>query len=758
MAVTDLGGTAAGLGCSAAGTLEMPETGASGRATPTPEGAIHLDLRGADLAALDGIDEEQIARLARVVRGLAFTAVDGAKSGHPGGSSSKAEMVLALVASGVFGFDATRPKHPGRDRLVWSAGHCSPLFHALVALVYEALRRRGVVLTEAARAAAEYPEDLARFRRYPGPGGHVESALALADVSTGSSGHGFSMGLGLAALERSCGLPAKVFVIGGDAETEEGMSYEARNLASRLGLANLVVALDYNNYGIDGPITEVLPVPYLSHWSAFGWNVIEAGGHNVRELVQAYAQAVQGFGNGRPTLILCHTVKGVHYGRLEGTADSHGTPLAHVEYVQIMQALGFPVTPEEGHTAEDIQAVLAGLGAAETEYLNARLEAARARIPAEPALVELMQHTLGDRPLADYTTIRRPDALPPELVFKEGSGVPTRKATEAWFEWVMRQTPFFYVGSGDLAKSILTGKAEQVSGLMSADNPLGRGIRFGIAEQNMAMMSVAMAGDTLPGGFRPMTAFASYGVFSVMMANAVRMGLINSDVNPAARAFFILLAAHDGPETGEDGPTHHGLFWMSLYTAYPGIKVYKPLDANEAIEMLFHAAARGEPVAFSVVRPNVPVFRRGNGVPPAREAVNGAYVFKPYAGNGKRKLALAVAGGQVLANVLAAVPEFERDADIKVIAVTSPELFEELRATDPSKADAILSDEERATLLAFHNGWRGFLYPFLMSGDYDRRSFGIDRFLRSGRPDELYAAAGFDRTGIQEKIAARLKL
>ena len=751
MAVTD-------LDRSAAGTLEMPETAAGGRALPTPEGAMHLDLRGADLAALDGIDEEQVARLARVVRGLTFTAVDGAKSGHPGGSSSKAEMVLALVASGVFGFDATRPKHPGRDRLVWSAGHCSPLFHALVTLVYEALRRRGVVLTEDARAAAEYPEDLARFRRYPGPGGHVESELALADVSTGSSGHGFSMGLGLAALERSCGLPAKVFVIGGDAETEEGMSYEARNLASRLGLANLVVALDYNNYGIDGPITEVLPVPYLSHWSAFGWNVIEAGGHNVRELVHAYAQAVQGFGNGRPTVILCHTVKGVHYGRLEGTADSHGTPLAHSEYVQIMQALGFPVTPEEGHTAEDIQAVLAGLGAAETEYLNARLDIARARIPAESALVELMQHTLGDRPLADYTTIRRPDVLPPELVFKEGSGVPTRKATEAWFEWVMRQTPFFYVGAGDLAKSILTGKAEQVSGLMSPDNPLGRGIRFGIAEQNMAMMSVAMAGDTLPGGFRPMTAFASYGVFSVMMANAVRMGLINSDVNPAARAFFILLAAHDGPETGEDGPTHHGLFWMSLYTAYPGIKVYKPLDANEAIEMLFHAAARGEPVVFSVVRPNVPVFRRGDGVPPAREAVNGAYVFKPYAGNGKRKLALAVAGGQVLANVLAAVPDFEREADIKIIAVTSPELFEELRATDPRKADAILSDEERTTLLAFHNGWKGFLYPFLLSGDYVRRSFGIDRFLRSGRPDELYAAAGFDAAGIQEKIVARLKL
>ena len=73
------------------------------------------------------------------------------------------------------------------------------------------------------------------------------------------------------------------------------------------------------------------------------------------------------------------------------------------------------------------------------------------------------------------------------------------------------------------------------------------------------------------------------------------MTLINSDLNPAAKAFFVVLAAHDGPETGEDGPTHHGLFWMSLFTAYPGIKVYKPLDANEAVEMPFgDAVPRGE--------------------------------------------------------------------------------------------------------------------------------------------------------------------
>jgi transketolase len=319
----------------------------------------------------------------------------------------------------------------------------------------------------------------------------------------------------------------------------------------------------------------------------------------------------------------------------------------------------------------------------------------------------------------------------------------------------MKQTGFFYTGAGDLAKSILTGKAEQVYGLMSRANPLGRGIRFGIAEQNMAMMCVTMAGDTLPGGFRPMTAFASYGVFSVMMANAVRMALIGNEVNPDGRGFFILLAAHDGPETGEDGPTHHGLFWMSLYSAYPGIKVYKPLDANEAVEMLFHAARRGEPVAFSVVRPPVPVFARGDGVPAAREAVNGAYVFRPFANNGKRKQTLVVCGGQMMANVLAALPEFEGDLDFKVVAVTSPELFEELRRDDPARAERVFSSEDRAQALAFHSGWKGFLYPFLLPPDYEQRAFGMDRFLRSGRPGELYAWAGFDPAGIREKIARR---
>ena len=123
-------------------------------------------------------------------------------------------------------------------------------------------------------------------------------------------------------------------------------------------------------------------------------------------------------------------------------------------------------------------------------------------------------------------------------------------------------------------------------------------------------------------------------------------------------------------------------------------------------------------MAFSCTRPGTPVLKRGDGVPEAREAIH---------------------GGQVMHNV-------------KIVAVTSPQLYEELRRSAPAKAAAILSDEERQYVVALHNGWPGFLYPFVMPGDYQSRVFGMDRFSRSGKPDEIYRNAGFDCEGLRKKI------
>jgi len=715
------------------------------------KGAEYINLQ--EFAVdLNGINVERLQKLAKIMRGLMFCALEASHSGHPGGSSSKTEQLLSLVLGGAMAFDPLNPKNPGRDRVVWSAGHCSPGLYGCLALIYECLRRSGRQFSKAV-VRPVFPEDLLRFRHHDGPQGHIENYYPLSDLATGASGHGFPAAGGMALVHKSCGLNTKVWTFMGDAESEEGMTYEARNILSTMGINNQVVFLDYNHFGIDGPIEEVISTPYINHWLGLGWNVIEVNGHEFSELITASHLAAQGFENNLPTMVLAHGIKGKFYGAKENTAASHGSPAKHDEYVQIMKDLGFDIAGEADNVMADIEKVLEDLDEDDIKYVVDRLEKSAEKIKPEAELVEKMKTTLPNRPLVKPTSIRRPEVLPDELKFTEGENIATRKASQNFYKWLIEKTAFFYAGSGDLSCSILTKAAEDVYGIINKDNPLGRGVRFGIAEQNMSMMYSALTQDTLPGGFQPVSVFSSYGVFTSMMGNCVRMSLIGNHLMPEKKGFFIMQAAHDGPETGEDGPTHQGLYWMSLYNAYPGIKVYKPMDANETIEMLFYALEKGEPIALSVMRPNTPVLKRGDGVPPAREAVNGAYVYRQFKNNGNKKVVLAIAGVQTLLNTLEALPELEaQNLDVKIIAVTSPELFEDLRKNNPQKAQEVLSDEERELVITLHNGWAGFLYPFMLPASYDCKAIGIHTFLKSGNVEEVYKLAGLTAGDIRDKI------
>lgn len=717
------------------------------------KGGDYLNLQGLELADLDGIDVPRLEKLASIMRGLMFSAIEAGQSGHPGGSSAKTEQFLAMVLGGSMAFDPINPKHPSRDRVVWSAGHCSPGLYGALSLIYESLRRVGRQFSPAV-VKPIFPEDLVRFRHADGPQGHIENYYPLSDLASGSSGHGFPAAGAMAMVHRSCGLDTKVWVMMGDAESEEGMTYEARNIIATTGTKNLIVSLDYNHFGIDGDIGEVIGSPYINHWLGLGWNVIEVTGDNFLELIYAYRLASAGFANGSPTVVLSHCIKGKYYGKNENSANSHGSPAKHDEYVSIMKGLGFDIPGEQNKIMADIKKVLEKLTDQDAEYINSRLEVTAQNILSEEKSVEKMEKVLAGRPMMNPRQIKRPETLPAELVFAPGTKVATRKATQAWFKWMMQQSAFFYTGTGDLSKSILTAEAENVYGIINRQNPLGRGIRFGIAEQNMAMMATALTQDVLPGGFQPVSAFSSYAVFTSMMGNAVRMSLIGNHLKPETAGFFIMLAAHDGPETGEDGPTHQGLFWMSLYNAYPGIKVYKPMDANETIEMLFYALEKGEPIALSVTRPDSLVFDRvKDGASDAREAVNGAYIYRPFKNNGQKKIVLAVCGGQVLLNTLATLPEIEAQGfDVKILAVTSPELFEELRVKNPKKANEIFPDEERAITVPIHNGWAGFLYPFILPADYKTRALGIGHYLKSGNLAEVYELAGLTPEDIKNKV------
>ncbi|KKQ27739.1 MAG: transketolase a tkta [Candidatus Magasanikbacteria bacterium GW2011_GWC2_37_14] len=723
------------------------------------KGGEYLNLQGQTLASLPGIDLEKLTEIARIMRGFIFTTVEAARSGHPGGPSAKVEQFLGMVLGGAMAFDALDPKNTGRDRVIWSAGHCSPGLYAGLAVIYEALRKAGINF-DGKKLQAVLPEDLARFRHPDGPQGHIENHNPLTDFGTGPSGHGLSVAGGMAAVHKSCGLKTKFWVFMGDAESEEGMSYEARNLINVIGLDNVIVSLDYNHYGIDGDINEVISSPYINHWLGMGWNVIEIDGHNLLECIYAYKKAAEGFANGSPTVVIAHTIKGKYYGAKENTADSHGSPAKFDEYVAIMKNLGFEVPGVEKEILKDIAVVQNALTPELGSYIAERLVVTKNNLKSEEENIGIMKTTLAGRELVNPTSIKCPVELPAEFVYEPGTKVATRKATQAWFEWLMKQTAFFYAGTGDLSKSILTDKAEKVFGIMSRTNPLGRGVRFGIAEQNMAMWSAGLTVDRLPGGFAPVSIFSSYAVFTSMMTNCVRLTLINNHLDPTHKGFFIMLAAHDGPETGEDGPTHQGMYWMSIFTAYPGIKVYKPLDANETIAMLFYALEKGEPIVLSVSRPDTLVLDRSVGSSKPADANNGAYVFyetKESKENSK-KIVLAVSGSIPMANTMKIVPDLEAQGlSVKVLAVTSPQLFEELRKNNPAKAQEIFADEERAITIPIHNGWKGFLYPFILPADYQERGISIDTYLKSGTSDEVYALAGMMSEDIKNKILNIIK-
>lgn len=715
----------------------------------------YLNLRGAKLSPYKDLDLSRLDHLAKILRGLIFTTVENSQSGHPGGSSSKVEQFLALTLGGSLAFDPADPKHPGRDRVIWSAGHCTPLLYGGQALYYEALRRTGRQFSEAVINCV-LPEHLLRFRRIDGPSGHAESIYPFCDYSTGPSGHGFSAAGGMALSHRASGLATKVWVFMGDAESEEGMTYEARNVLVSAGAENMIVSLDYNHFGIDGPVEEVISAPYLNYWLGLGWNVIEADGHSVNELMYAYALAGK-IKNKRPTAVIAHTRKGRAYGKLENSAASHGTPIAHDEYVALMRKLGFKIAGVEKEAAADMEKVLDYLVESDCDFIEKRMAENAKNLEPESVLIDRMKRALNNRPLVNPREIKRPKKMPAELIFKPGQKMDLRQVAERWFEWLMKQTAFFYAGAGDLSGSTGTKSAEKVYGLISGKNPLGRGLRFGIAEQNMAMMSMGLTQDILPGDFRPVSVFGTYGVFTAMYGHAMHLALVANAVNPNTAGFFVALATHDGPETGEDGPTHQGMYWHALFQNYPGIKVYKPTDANEVIEMLFGALAKGEPIVLALPRGAMPVLSRGHGIPEAAAAVQGAYVYKNFSNNGRKKITLAVSGPTMLKNTDLSFAELEPIFDAKIVVVTSPQLFAELSETNRELARQIIADDERNSLITLHNGSLNFLNEVLLSESAKKRRVGVDSYLKSGRAEEVLRQAGLDVESLAEKIISMFK-
>lgn len=250
---------------------------------------------------------EELERKAHELRIDIVKMIGLAGSGHPGGSLSAIDIITALFFR-IMRHDPQNPRWPDRDRFVLSKGHAAPALYA--ALAHAGYFERDLLWT---------------LRKIGSPlQGHPDKRkLPILEASTGSLGQGLSIGIGIALAGKLDRKNYRVYVLLGDGETQEGQIWEGALFARQHKLDNITAIVDYNKFQLDGPLKDILDIePYRDKWRAFGWEVFEIDGHNMREIVETIERTKEI--KGKPSVVIAHTIKGKGVSFMENNNDFHG--------------------------------------------------------------------------------------------------------------------------------------------------------------------------------------------------------------------------------------------------------------------------------------------------------------------------------------------------------------------------------------------------------------------------------------------------
>lgn len=268
------------------------------------------------------MEKKQLELISKEIRKNIIEMIYHAKSGHPGGSLSIADILTVLYFDEM-NVDPKNPKMQNRDRLVLSKGHAVPA-------LYSVLMEKGFVEKDLINTLRKFNSPLQ---------GHPDmKKLAGIDMSTGSLGQGISAAVGMAISAKISNDSYRVYAIMGDGELQEGQCYEAFMSANHYKLDNLTVFVDKNGLQIDGEVEKVMSLGLLKDkFLSFGFNVIEIDGHNYTEIREAIDNAKET--KGKPTAIICNTIKGKGVSFMENNAGWHGKAPNKEEYENAMKEL-----------------------------------------------------------------------------------------------------------------------------------------------------------------------------------------------------------------------------------------------------------------------------------------------------------------------------------------------------------------------------------------------------------------------------------
>ncbi len=528
------------------------------------------------------------ARQINTIRALAMDAVMRARSGHTGTAMALAPLAHVLFTR-ILRYDAAAPDWPDRDRFILSAGHASMLVYAMAHLV-----GYGVTL-----------DDIRNFRQLGSiTPGHPEYGLTPGvEVTTGPLGQGLANAVGMAMAER--GLRSRLgadlvdhrtFVIVSDGDLMEGISHEAASLAGHQQLGRLVAVYDDNRITIDGSTDLALSDDAARRFEAYGWHVADLGeaAEDTDALERALREAT--LVSDRPSMIIVRSHIGYPMPRAVDTSAAHGAITDADEIAAAKHAMGMDA--EATFVVDDDVAQAyrsAGAhGAAERLEWEARLAASG---HDRRWLDALWSASAVNGDLSDLPT------------FEAGTQMATRVAANRVLDASLDPVPALISGGADLTGNTGTNVTAEV---LSAANPSGRKLYFGVREHAMGAVANGMA---LHGGVLPVV--GTFLVFSDYMRPAVRLAALSG-----AKTVFVW--THDSIGVGEDGPTHQPVEHVASLRAIPGLCVIRPADANETSQAWQIAVERDGPTALVLTRQNVPVL---DGTDRPSQVALGAYVL-----------------------------------------------------------------------------------------------------------------------------------
>ena len=649
------------------------------------------------------------------IRSLGIDTINKANSGHPGMVLGSAPALYTLFNKelNIYNKEA---EWINRDRFVLASGHAS-------ALLYSMLHLTGFDVTI---------DDLKNFRQLNShTPGHPEIEMTHGvDASSGPLGQGIPMAAGMAMAEKFLAsqynkenfdiIDHYTYVLCGDGDMQEGVTYEAASLAGHLSLGKLIVLYDANKVTLDGPLSMSFSENVKKRYEACNWQVLEVkDGNDINEIHKAIKKGKKE--QFKPTLIIVNTVIGFGSAN-QGTNKVHGAPLGKEDGKNAKLSYGFDhdefYVPEEVY--EDFKKKTIKRGKSKFNKWNKLFNEYKEQYPTEAKQLEdaiAGKYSLNiDELLKNYPV---------------GHNNATRNTSLEVIQEVAKQTPTFLSGTADLASSTKTKIKDEDD--FSVENYNGRNLVFGIRE--FAMVAI-MNGMTLHKGVK--VSAGGFLVFSDYFKAAVRMACL-------MKLPIILPLSHDSIAVGEDGPTHQPIEQFAMLRSIPNMHVIRPGDAVEmAAAWKLAIESTENPTALILTRQNVETMENSS----VEGVSKGAYVI----GKEENHLdAIIIASGsEVNLAMKAKKVLLEKGIDVRVVSMPCQEIFDQ---QDEQYKEAVLPNAMRKRLsveMASSFGWHKYV-------GLDGITMSIDEFGKSAPAQDVIQSYGFTVDGVAENIEKLLK-